>query len=103
MKHKQQTIFIIIGTLLFAFLVYSLATSDYNPKKTRWAPNAQTWTKTKVYKNPDLKSKIIDSLPENTDITIGKGYANFYKIIKANDHPSSKAGFIPKETVIKTK
>ncbi|WP_262712794.1 hypothetical protein [Flavobacterium supellecticarium] len=42
MKHKQQTIFIIIGTLLFAFLVYSLAVSDYNPKKTRLAPNAQT-------------------------------------------------------------
>ncbi|MBN9285301.1 MULTISPECIES: hypothetical protein [unclassified Flavobacterium] len=103
MKNKQQIIFLIIGTLLFSFIICDLAISDYKSKKARFAPNAQTSIETKIYNDPDLKSKIIDSLPKNIDITIGKEHSNFYKIIGSESHPSVKGGFIPKETVIKTR
>ncbi|THF52994.1 SH3 domain-containing protein [Flavobacterium supellecticarium] len=103
MENKLRTFFLIAGTLLFSFIVYGLATSDYKSKKARLAPNAQTLIGTKIYKKPDLKSKVIDSLPENKDILIGKEYGNFYKIINAKDHPDSNAGFILKETVVETK
>lgn len=103
MENKRQIIFLIIGTLFFSFFIYGLASRDYTEKKTRYAFNSHTLTETNVYKKPDLNSKIIGTLPANTNIRIGKESKYFYQVVKAEDQASVKGGYLPKEAVQKAK
>lgn len=101
MRNKRQIIFLVIGTFVFSFIIYGLASSDHKRKQARLAPNAQVLKNTKVYESPDLKSRVIDSLQEGVEVTIGGERSNFYRLIKANS--SLKEGFVLKETVTETK
>lgn len=103
MRNKRQFIFLIIGTLLFSFMIYALASKDHSIKKARFATNAKITKAAKVYERADRSSKIIDSLPQEANVTVGREYSNFYRLIKVEGDSKLKEGFLLKEFVSKNK
>lgn len=101
MRNKRQIIFLIIGTLLFSFMIYSLASRDHSIKKARFATNARVIKAAMIYEAADKNSKIVDSLPQDTNITVGRERSNFYRLIKVEGDSNVKEGFLHKEVVIK--
>ncbi|WP_410220779.1 SH3 domain-containing protein [Pedobacter sp.] len=103
MQNKRQIIFLIVGTFVFSFIIYGLASSDHKTKQARLAPNAQILKNTKVYESPDLTSRVIDSLQQGIEVTIGEERSNFYRLIKVKGGAGLKEGFLLKEAVTETK
>lgn len=99
MKNKTRNIILIIGTLLFSFLLYRSAKQDYDNIKIRFKPNVIVLSTTPIFKKANLKSKITDSILAGTQIKVGKKKGYFYHILYIEKNNAANGKYIQQKAV----
>ena len=99
---KIQYAVLIIGTIIFAYILYYLVDKDKTANKFQIDKaefTKQTIEATNVYSLADKSSTVLLTVPSNTKITTTDKTKFFYKVIKIDGQTSFSEGYILKKQV----